>query len=92
MDGVPLYAHGLEALVCSAPIATPRIAPDAGSVPSAGRHWPWPVRRVALRMSRELCGGCGTPLSTAPHTAELRIPLPQAYMPSHLTDKSWRPF
>ena len=35
----------------------------------------------------KFCGGCGTPLSTAPHIAELRIPPPQAYMPSHLTDK-----
>ena len=52
MDGIGLHAHGLEALVCSAPIATPRIALDAGSVPSAGRRWPWPVRRVDLRMSR----------------------------------------
>src|SRR5713101_6998591 len=52
MDGIGLHAHGLEALVCSAPIAKPRIAPDAGSVPNAGCRWPCPVRRVALRMSR----------------------------------------
>ena len=35
----------------------------------------------------KFCGGCGTPLSTAPHPPEPRIPPPQAYMPSHLTDK-----
>ena len=35
----------------------------------------------------KFCGGCGTPLSTAPHTPEPRMPPPQAYTPSHLTDK-----
>jgi class 3 adenylate cyclase/tetratricopeptide (TPR) repeat protein len=35
----------------------------------------------------KFCGGCGTPLTTAPHTPELRMPPPQAYTPSHLTDK-----
>src|SRR5205807_1454306 len=35
----------------------------------------------------KFCGGCGTPLSTAPHTPESRMPSPQAYTPSHLTDK-----
>jgi class 3 adenylate cyclase/tetratricopeptide (TPR) repeat protein len=35
----------------------------------------------------KFCGGCGTPLSTAPPTPEPRMPPPQAYTPSHLTDK-----
>src|SRR5215813_2231303 len=35
----------------------------------------------------KFCGGCGTPLTTAPHTPEPRMPPPQAYTPSHLTDK-----
>src|SRR5262249_62302460 len=51
-EGVRLHAHGLEALACSAPIAKPRIALDVDFVPSAGHHWPCPVRRVDLRMSR----------------------------------------
>jgi class 3 adenylate cyclase len=35
----------------------------------------------------KFCGGCGTPLSTAPHTPQPPMPSPQAYTPSHLTDK-----
>ena len=35
----------------------------------------------------KFCGGCGTPLTTASHTPEPRVPPPQAYTPSHLTDK-----
>ena len=35
----------------------------------------------------KFCGGCGTSLSTAPHTPEPQMPPPQAYTPSHLTDK-----
>jgi class 3 adenylate cyclase/tetratricopeptide (TPR) repeat protein len=35
----------------------------------------------------KFCGGCGIPLTTAPHTPEPRISPPQAYTPSHLTDK-----
>jgi class 3 adenylate cyclase/tetratricopeptide (TPR) repeat protein len=35
----------------------------------------------------KFCGGCGTPLSTAPPTPEPQMPPPQAYTPSHLTDK-----
>jgi class 3 adenylate cyclase/tetratricopeptide (TPR) repeat protein len=35
----------------------------------------------------KFCGGCGTPLSTAPPTPEPRMPSPQVYTPSHLTDK-----
>ena len=35
----------------------------------------------------KFCGGCGTPLTAASPTPELRMPPPQAYTPSHLTDK-----
>src|SRR6266516_2051512 len=35
----------------------------------------------------KFCGGCGTPLTAAPHTPEPRMPPPQAYTPSHLTNK-----
>src|SRR5256712_465976 len=35
----------------------------------------------------KFCGGCGTPLSAAPHPPKPRMPPPQAYTPSHLTDK-----
>jgi class 3 adenylate cyclase len=35
----------------------------------------------------KFCGGCGTPLSTASPIPTPRLPSPQAYTPSHLTDK-----
>ena len=35
----------------------------------------------------KFCGGCGTPLTAAPYTPEPCMPPPQAYTPSHLTDK-----
>jgi class 3 adenylate cyclase/tetratricopeptide (TPR) repeat protein len=35
----------------------------------------------------KFCGGCSTPLTTALHTSEPRLPPPQAYTPPYLTDK-----
>ena len=41
----------------------------------------------ANESGEKFCGSCGMSLTTAPHTPEPRVPPPQAYTPSHLTDK-----
>ncbi len=35
----------------------------------------------------KFCGGCGAPLTAAPHTPQPRASSPQAYTPAHLAEK-----